>query len=126
MDTCVLLWAAGGAGDKLSAKVRERLQTEPESWGVSSISAFEIGVKAGRGALRLAMPADQWFVDAVAELGANELPVTGIIAARSTLLPPLHRDPADRILVATAVEHALTLVTPDDLIRQYPEVPTLW
>lgn len=56
----------------------------------------------------------------------RELPLTGVIAARATLLPPIHKDPFDRLLIATAIEHQLTLLTPDQTIRQYPGLKTLW
>jgi PIN domain nuclease of toxin-antitoxin system len=52
----------------------------------------------------------------------RELPVTGRIALESTLLPPHHRDPCDRIIVATAREESLRVATPDPLIAAY-DVP---
>jgi PIN domain nuclease of toxin-antitoxin system len=56
----------------------------------------------------------------------KELPVTSAIALRCAALPLLHRDPADRFLIATAQEHNLTLVTPNPAIRKYPNLNTLW
>lgn len=126
VDTCVLLWGAGGAAERLSATVRRRWEEEPNQWCASAISAFEIGIKARRGAVALGLPPDRWFEAALLRLGLVELPVTGVIAGRSTVLPARHRDPADRMLIATAIEHGLTVVTPDHLIRQYPEAPSLW
>ena len=54
------------------------------------------------------------------------LPIDAAIAAASTELPDLHRDPFDRLLVATALERRLVLVTPDQTISQYPTLQTLW
>ncbi|MGP8202120.1 MAG: PIN domain-containing protein [Limisphaerales bacterium] len=56
----------------------------------------------------------------------RELPVSGVIAARATLLPAIHRDPFDRLLIATAQEHRLKIVTPDATIAKYPGLDTLW
>jgi len=50
----------------------------------------------------------------------------GAIVLRSASLPALHRDPADRFLIATAQEHHLTLLTPDPAIRHYPRLKTRW
>ncbi len=58
--------------------------------------------------------------------GLRELPVSGVIAARATLLPAIHRDPFDRLLIATAQEHRLKIVTPDATIAKYPGLDTLW
>ena len=58
--------------------------------------------------------------------GLHEIPVSGAIAARATLLPAIHRDPFNRILIATAQEHRLKIVTPDATIAKYPNLDTLW
>ena len=58
--------------------------------------------------------------------GITELPVLFRITGNSGLLPPIHKDPFDRILIATALEHSLTLVTPDHFIPRYPNLKTLW
>jgi PIN domain nuclease of toxin-antitoxin system len=52
--------------------------------------------------------------------------VTGSIAARATLLPNIHRDPFDRILIATSQTEKLALLTPDETIAKYPGLEILW
>lgn len=93
---------------------------------VSSISAFEVGVKHRRKALVLPMRPDLWFAKALEFHGLLDIAVDGEIAARSTMLPPLHADPCDRIIVATAQQRGLTILTPDRLIRAYPGTRVEW
>lgn len=125
LDTCSLLWLVADQ-DRLSGTARRLLAAQPASPFVSAISAFEIGVKSRRGALVLPMPVEEWYGAALDAHGLIEIPVTGSCAIRATALPPLHRDPADRIIVATALDHRLTILTPDPLIRAYPGVSVAW
>lgn len=111
---------------RFTQPVRELLERNQGALYVSAISALEIGLKTRKGKLGLSLPPDQWYAAALAHHGLIELPVTGSIALRSTLLPPHHFDPADRVLVASAQEHRFTLVTPDPLIRQYQEASVFW
>ena len=55
-----------------------------------------------------------------------EISVDAAVAARSARLPAIHKDPCDRIIVATAMIHHLPIVTPDTTIPQYPHVKTIW
>jgi PIN domain nuclease of toxin-antitoxin system len=93
---------------------------------VSAISAFEIGLKQKKGRLTLPLPAEQFFAVALSTHGLREVPVDGAIAARSTSLPPLHADPADRMIIATAQRDGLTILTPDPLIHAYPDTRVSW
>jgi len=54
------------------------------------------------------------------------LPIDAATTCRSTELPPIHRDPCDRFLIATAQLAELLLITPDEMIRQYPALNVLW
>ena len=83
----------------------------------SAISIWEIGMLQQKGRLGNAMNAMQWYEWLLAE-GFNELPVTGTIAARAGDLQDMHGDPADRILVAPALEGHL-LITSDSPILDW-------
>jgi len=83
---------------------------------VSAASIWESGLKVMTGRLTLERSLDS----AAAEAGFTELPVTWRHAVRATSLPPLHRDPFDRMLVAQALEEGLVLLTRDPLVQQYP------
>ena len=72
------------------------------------------------------MKPSAWFGAALEFHGLTEIPVTGSIAAASTELPPLHSDPCDRLIVATAMLHSLTILTPDPYIQNCEGAETAW
>ena len=124
LDTCAVVWLAVGQG--LSERARSLISAHAGGLYVSAISAFEVGLLGQRGRLALPLPADAWFERAIAQHGLTEVPVTGAIAARSTMLPAIHGDPADRIIIATAQQLKLPVLTPDAHIRRYPDVRCDW
>jgi PIN domain nuclease of toxin-antitoxin system len=89
---------------------------------VSAISAWEIGLLVAQNKLDLGQPPLVWFEGFVQKFKANVLDVTPEIAINSNFLPgEFHRDPADRILVATAMVHGAAVVTSDRSIVSYGE-----
>jgi PIN domain nuclease of toxin-antitoxin system len=126
LDTCTLLWLAGNAHGELSKKAREIITGFPGHLAISAISALEIGIKARQGKIVLQTDPRTWFATAVKQHGLHEIPVHGSIAAASTMLPSLHKDPCDRVIIATAQFYVLTILTPDDRIARYPGVATIW
>ena len=125
LDTFALLWLAGG-GESLSVAAREAIADTDARLFVPAITAFELGVKHRRGALKLPLPPLTWYERALDFHQVQEIPIDGRIAASSTELPRLHADPCDRIIVATAQRDGLTILTPDPLIRSYPKTHSLW
>ncbi len=125
LDTCVLLWLAIDQSG-LSKTARRTLQLHAGHLYVSPLSAFEIGQKVARGKLVLGLNPGKWFPRALELHGLVETGFHSRIALAAAGLPELHRDPFDRILVATAKSQNLTLLTPDPLIRQYPDLRTTW
>lgn len=125
LDTCALLWLAANQ-DKLSVVAKAVIREYAGRLFVSSISAFEIAIKARSGKLELPMAAGTWFEKALRHHGLAEVPVNAAIACCSAGLPPLHNDPCDRIIIATALEHGMRIVTCDALIAQYEEVKVIW
>jgi PIN domain nuclease of toxin-antitoxin system len=117
LDTHTFLWWDEGA---LPAKVSRRIRSA-EAVLVSAASAWEIAIKAGLGKIVV----NASFADAVSDYGFEELPIQFAHAALVRTLPPLHRDPFDRILVAQAITEGLTIVTHDKLVTAYA-VPSLW
>lgn len=94
---------------------------------VSVISVWEVAVKAAIGKLTLPMEIGAWFDRARSYPGTFIDPLDPAVAIASTQLPPpLHRDPADRIIVALARHHGERLVTSDRRLRSYPHVETVW
>ncbi len=125
LDTCTLLWLVSGS-DRLHPTARQTILANRGQLFVSAISAFEIGIKTAKGRLALPLPPQEWFERALRFHGLREIPVTASIALRSTQLPPVHDDPADRMIVATAIDRGLLVVTPDSLIGAYQEVSVTW
>ena len=125
LDTCVLLWLAADTS-AISTRATELIRNTPEGMFVSAISAYEVGQKAAAGKLFLPRPVDAWFAAMLQWHGLLEIPITGAIAARATLLPAIHYDPFDRLLISTAQDRRLKLVTPDLTIAKYPNVETIW
>jgi PIN domain nuclease of toxin-antitoxin system len=118
LDTHVLLWAAGQP-DRLPAAAR-RLLDDPRNEPIfSSASLWEIAIKSGLGR-------DDFQVDArllrrgLLDNGYGELPITSEHAVAIDGLPPIHKDPFDRILVAQSMVEGITLLTSDPLVAQYP------
>ena len=125
LDTCVLLWLTSDQ-DKFSAKAIETIKKNADALFVSSITAFEIAIKCRNGQLALKFPVLEWFSEALISHGIKEIEVTGSIAISSVLLPPLHNDPCDRIIVATAQMNALKILTCDEHIKQYKQIEVIW
>ncbi len=125
LDSCTLLWLVDQQ-TRLSSTAVLLLRQNAGDLYVLAISAFEISQKHMAGRLRLPSVPEVWFLRAVQVHGLSELPVTSEIAIRATQLPPLHKDPADRILIATAQSRGLDILTPDRLISAYPGVRVRW
>ncbi len=85
---------------------------------VSAISFWEVGMRLQKGQINVGLPLHAWR-KALFEAGLIEIPVDGGIATRAGLLEDLHGDPADRIIVATAME-GHRLVTADGRILNWP------
>jgi PIN domain nuclease of toxin-antitoxin system len=117
LDTHVFLW----------------LQTEPERLGthlsivedqrtellVSAASSWEIAIKYGLGRLPLPEPPERYVPDRLRAIGAQPVAIEHTHALAVAALPPLHRDPFDRLLVAQAAALGLTIVTADPVLAQY-------
>ena len=127
LDTHVLVWALDNP-DELSAKCLRLLSDSANlPFGVAAISLWEIATKAGAGKLVLDKPLANWISAAVRPPFVNIVPLDATVAIESSQLPePFHRDPADRMIVATARVHGLTLLTKDRAIQDYAHVRTMW
>jgi PIN domain nuclease of toxin-antitoxin system len=125
LDTCTLLWLASDQS-QLSGPAKEAIAGGAGKLFVSAISAFEIGVKHNKGKLVLPSPPAVWFPQALRLHGIRRVAITPRIALRATALPPLHNDPMDRLIIATAQVRRLVLLTPDQHIAKYPNLACLW
>ena len=94
---------------------------------VSAISFWEVAMLVAKRRIQLDRPVEQWVDVALALPGIQLAPLDPGIAVLSTKLPgEFHPDPGDRMIVATALEHGVPVVTPDERIRAYPHVRSTW
>ena len=112
LDTHVVIW--WDAGQRLSAAANKAIRDADQVF-VSAASAWEIAIKMALGKIS----STRSIADATGESGFDELPVTFAHSAQVVVLPPLHRDPFDRMLVAQAMVEGFTLVTRDPALQQY-------
>ena len=125
LDTCALLMLAGRRED-LPDKVVQQITAQADELFVSTISSFEIVLKSRLGKLILPMPAEEWYRKAVEGYAIEEIPVSSAIAMQSASLPFLHKDPCDRIIIATASENRMPIITADQVIARYPGIRVIW
>ena len=126
LDTHVLLWWAVDP-DRLSAAAAASLAAMERRGGfASSISIWELGVKIQRGKLDLGISIDE-FARRIRKSGIIELlPVTTQVWLRSLDLAWDHRNPADRVIVATALVQDVPLLTADAEIRCFGGISCVW
>lgn len=128
IDTHVLVWWLTHAPG-LSRKAQRTLAAhgEPGRLVVSAISLLEIATLIRRDRLRLSMPLDQWLADMNSLPEIRVEPVSAEIAVLAgSLAEPMHGDPADRLIVATASTLRVPLVTGDKKLHAYRGVKTIW
>jgi PIN domain nuclease of toxin-antitoxin system len=118
LDTHILLWAANEP-ERMSKATRSLLENADHELVFSAVSLWEIAIKTGRG--RNDFRADAGLLRrSLFDNGYTELPVTGAHAVAVAALPPIHKDPFDRMLVAQATVEGLTLMTSDPAVAKYP------
>jgi PIN domain nuclease of toxin-antitoxin system len=117
LDTQLLLWAAGQP-ERLSARAKRQLNNPENELLFSAASLWEIAIKTGLGR-------DDFSVEprvlrrALLDNGYVELPITSEHAVNVDALPPLHKDPFDRLLLAQALVEGITLLTADAQLARY-------
>lgn len=129
LDTHVFIWWISNP-EKLSKKAAGRMDKELKTKGeilVSAISVWEIYMLVKKGRLKLTMDIDTWMrkVERISLL--RFVPIDNSIAAKSVGLSEFkHNDPADRMIIATALEFGCPLLTSDKKILGYSLVQTIW
>lgn len=118
LDTHVWLWM-WGEPERLRNRARTILEDPATELHVSAVSAWEIATKSAAGRLRLPASAEDWLLDPRHRRDVRELPISFAHAIRAATLPPHHRDPFDRMLVAQAQAEGLTLMSADRQLAAY-------
>ncbi|PRD44901.1 PIN domain nuclease [Phyllobacterium phragmitis] len=118
LDTHLLLWAAGEP-ERLSTAALAEIENPDNELIFSAASLWEVAIKRGLGR-------EDFTVDprllrrGLLDNGYQELDVSGLHAVGVDGLPPIHKDPFDRILIAQSIVEGITLLTVDERIAQYP------
>ncbi len=120
LDTCAVIFVANG--EQIDRKARAVILRAAAGDGLllSPVSAWEIGLLAARRGMRFQPDAKAWFQDFAAREGVRIATLSAEAAIDSSFLPaPIHGDPADRLLIATARELGVPIVTRDRAILAY-------
>jgi len=124
LDTHVWIWSQE-APEELGERTRGRLIDPEQALYVSPVSTLEIARLAASGTIQLSGGLLEWVNDTLEALQGITVQISHEIAAQAYSLPgSFHKDPADRILAATARLDHLTLVTADHRLLKYPHVNT--
>ena len=118
LDTHLLLWAAGEP-KRLPKNIRTLLEDMDNELLFSVASLWEVAIKSGLGRKDFRVEA-RLLRRGLLDNGYSELPIVSDHVVAIESLPPIHKDPFDRILVAQAAVEGITLLTNDPVVAQYP------
>lgn len=124
LDTHIWHWWTNQLEGKLSQATIDLIEQADEV-GVSAISCFEMAWLVAHNRIELDMSFDEWFQDVLDAQIVTFLPVVPSIAIRSVALPEHHKDPQDRLIIATALEHNIQLLSFDEKFPDYQELQGL-
>ena len=116
-DTCALIWLA--TGDAKLSRVARNVIRDAELLYFSSISIWEIARKVKAGELEIPVSPTLFADMIVKQYGMKELPLDNAIMLRASALPEIHKDPADRFIIATALLTDCVVVTGDHRFQEY-------
>ena len=123
LDTCTFLWLAGGGS--LSPLAAASIRDPANEVFLSAVSTWEIASKYRAGRLPLPEPPDRLIPTERGLRGVRALAFDEESALQVMRLPPLHRDPFDRMLISQAIAGSMAIVTPDPLITQH-SIRAIW
>lgn len=124
LDTHAWIWWASEPA-RLGRRGRAAIDAA-DRIGVPAVCAFEVAAAVSRGRITLDRAPLEWIEQALALPHVELLPLSPPVAVKATQLGAFHGDPADRLIVATAVLAGATLVTKDQNIRAYGAVSSIW
>jgi PIN domain nuclease of toxin-antitoxin system len=120
LDTHTLIWSVDDP-----SQVRAALADPANDRLLSAATIWELSIKVGQGKLALSLPYRPWMEKAIADLKLTILPITVEYADRQATLPPHHKDPFDRLLIAQALVEGIPVVSADAAFDLYG-VARLW
>jgi PIN domain nuclease of toxin-antitoxin system len=121
LDTHIWYWWINVAEMRLSSAQAREIESAPRI-GVAAVSCYEIAHAVRRGRIVLPMPVEEWFDKGLAGSNIEVLALTPGIALSASVLQDHHRDPFDRMIIATALEWDGQLAFADGQFAGYPEL----
>jgi len=122
LDTHAILWCTDRRNNKLSPKAEEAIIDQKNSIFISSASLWEIAIKKGLGKIDVSFDR---LLDELDRVGFSVLHAESKYLQKVIDLPQIHKDPFDRLIIATALVEDMTLITSDDNIQKY-DVRWVW
>jgi len=123
LDTHTVIWYLEDSS-RLPQRTKEIIHNNGKNSCLCAVSLWEIAIKIGVGKLQLCFTFEE-FLDKVRKCDFDVLEINNDHLKRFVVLPSIHKDPFDRLLVSTALAENLTIITVDENIRKY-SVPCIW
>lgn len=121
LDTHIWLWLINGDFNQFPVEWRDQIEMA-DRVGVSPVSCYEIALAQKRGRLELLCSTEEWFQGALEPAGIELFPLTSEIATCAVELSSVHKDPFDRMIIATTLVYQAKLASIDGLFSQYAEL----
>lgn len=121
LDTHIWVWWLNDKDRYLSTQQRDTIE-QAELVAVSVVSCFEVAQIVKKGRLLLPLPVNAWLQEALQPAGVELLPLSVTIACRAVDLTPVHKDPFDRLIIATVLDYFSQLMSIDSNFKHYPEL----
>lgn len=124
LDTHIWLWLVHGKTHLFPVQWKEIFELTPRL-AVSPVSCYEIALAVKKGRITLSKTVPEWFISALEPAGIELLPINEITANLAVELSPIHKDPFDRLIIATALVYNAKLASVDNQFPRYPELSTV-
>ena len=125
LDTHAYVWLLSDLG-QLTKGGKALIRENAGQLYISAVTPWEIALLTQRERLKLPRPAEEYIATGSRQHGVQEIPVDGPVAMASVRLPPVHTDPFDRVLVATAIQYKMAILSRDGMLSAYPGVTVRW
>ncbi|MGB6295772.1 MAG: PIN domain-containing protein [Rivularia sp. (in: cyanobacteria)] len=123
LDTHIWIWFINQELERFPTHWQEAIATS-EIVAISPVSCYEVAIAQQRGRLELPCTTELWLKEALEPSGITLLPITAQIAYKAVNLSPVHKDPFDRLIIATTVVYKAKLASIDGLFSKYSELDT--
>ena len=123
LDTHIWLWAVNGNSERMPATWLDRIK-KADRVGISPVSCYEVVLANKKGRLELPSDVEEWLKTATSPDLFELFPLTAQIALSAVNLSPVHKDPFDRMIIATAISYDAKLASVDRLFSEYSELET--